>query len=103
MSAMIYTLAMLQAKRRVKEQIRKEGRKLWEYKARDITVMAGRYCELHKEELVAETKAMIERSAELKKMFEKEQRNGQRAVRNAGNSLHQRGDAEEAPRTQHQP
>jgi hypothetical protein len=85
MSAMIYTLAMYRAKQRVKEQIRKEGKKLHDYKARDITVMAGMYCELHKEELIAETKATIERSAELKKLYEKEQRNGQRAVRNAGN------------------
>jgi hypothetical protein len=74
MSAMIYTLAMLQAKRRVKDQIRKEGKKLHDYKARDITVMAGVYCELHREELIAETRATIERSAELKKMFEKEQK-----------------------------
>jgi hypothetical protein len=98
MSAMIYTLAMLQAKRRVKEQIRKEGKKLHDYKTRDITVMAGVYCELHREELIAETRATIERSAELKKLYEKEQRNGQRAVRNPSNSIHQRRGAEEAPR-----
>jgi hypothetical protein len=73
MSAMIYTLAMLQAKRRVKEQIRKEGKKLQDYKARDITVMAGMYCELHKEELAAEARATIERYAELKKLYDKEQ------------------------------
>jgi hypothetical protein len=85
MSAMIYTLAMLQAKRRVKEQIKRDGKKLQDYKARDITVMAGMYCELHREELIAETKATIERSAELKKLYEKEQRNGQRTIRNAGN------------------
>jgi hypothetical protein len=85
MSAMIYTLAMLQAKRRVKEQIKRDGKKLQDYKARDITVMAGMYCELHREELIAETKATIERSAELKKLYEKEQRNGQRIIRNASN------------------
>jgi hypothetical protein len=74
MSAMIYTLAMLQAKRRVKEQIKRDGKKLQDYKARDIAVLAGMYCELHKEELAAEARATIERSAELKKMFEKEQK-----------------------------
>jgi hypothetical protein len=74
MSAMIYTLAMYRAKQRVREQIRKEGKKLSEFKARDITVMAGMYCELHREELAAEAKATIERHADLKKMFEKEQK-----------------------------
>jgi hypothetical protein len=59
MSAMIYTLAMYRAKQKVREQIRKEGKKLSEYKARDIAVMAGIYCELHKEELIAETRATI--------------------------------------------
>jgi hypothetical protein len=74
MSAMIYTLALCRAKQRVKEQIRKEGKKLSEYKARDIAVMAGIYCELHREELAAEARATIERCAELKKMYDKEER-----------------------------
>jgi hypothetical protein len=74
MSAMIYTLAVLEAKRRVKDRIRKAGQKLHEYKAKEIMAMAHQYAEEHRAELIANAKASIEMSADLKKLWEKEQR-----------------------------
>jgi hypothetical protein len=74
MSAMIYTLALYRAKQVVKQQIRKEGKKLQEFKARDITILAQLWLDVHREEAIADAKQSIARSPELTKMFEREQK-----------------------------
>jgi hypothetical protein len=79
--AMIYTLAVCEAKRRVKDRIKKAGGKVWEYKARDIMALAHQYADQHRDELKAKAMETINGSPELKRLYLKyaqpEQRNGQ--------------------------
>jgi hypothetical protein len=80
MNAVVYTLAHYQARQRVKEQIRKEGKKLLDFKHRDIVILANMHQAIHAEELAAEALQTIQRSQELKKLYEKEERRRLRAV-----------------------
>ncbi len=74
MSATIYTLAMYRSRKKIKEQIRGRGEKVSQYSARDISVMAEMWAAMHRDELIADAKAMIASSLELTRMYEKEQR-----------------------------
>jgi hypothetical protein len=74
MNAVIRTLAEYRAKQRVRDQIRKEGHKLYSYKAREITELARTWLDAHLEQAVAEAMADVERSPELKKMYLKEEK-----------------------------
>jgi hypothetical protein len=54
------TFAQQAAKRRVKDQIRAEGRKVWDYTARDLTLMAEKYLAEHREELIPQARIWAE-------------------------------------------
>jgi hypothetical protein len=56
MSSVIYTLAMYRSRKQVKEELRRQGYKVSEYSARDISVMAKMWAELHREELIADAR-----------------------------------------------
>jgi hypothetical protein len=95
MSIMIHTLAVLQARDEVKDQIRKAGHKLYEYKAKDLMAMAHARLESERERLVADTRAKIASSPSLMEMYLAEQRHGQnrkdRASASADHTSLQRG------------
>jgi hypothetical protein len=59
MNAVVVTFAHHRARQKVKEQLKAAGHKLYQYKARDILVMARMYEELHREELTAEAMRTI--------------------------------------------
>jgi hypothetical protein len=79
-NAMIYTLATLHAKNLVKAEIRKRGYKLHDYTAKAIMEMTMAYLDAHRSTLLEYAHGMIERSPELKKMYEKEERRRLRTV-----------------------
>jgi hypothetical protein len=74
MSATIAVLAESRARKQVKEMLRREGYKVSAYTAAEIKVMARVWAAMHRDELVADAKAMIAKSPELTKRYEKEQR-----------------------------
>jgi hypothetical protein len=54
------TFAHQAAKRRVKDQIRADGGKIWDYTARDLTLMADQYLAEHREELIPQARIWAE-------------------------------------------
>jgi hypothetical protein len=74
MSAVIAALAEYRARKQVKEELRRKGLKVSDCSAAEIKVMAGVWAEMHRDELIADAKRMIASSPELKRMYEKEQR-----------------------------
>ena len=51
-------LAMLAARGAVKDELRRQGRRLWDVEAREITAMAREYLSTHPAELIARTGAV---------------------------------------------
>jgi hypothetical protein len=73
---MLRTLAMQQAKARVRDEIKRCGYKLSLYKAAEITDMAAAYLSQHHDELFARAEEIVAASAELQRMarrWEREQ------------------------------
>jgi hypothetical protein len=54
------TFAHQAAKRRVKDQIRADGGKIWDYSARDFSLMAEQYLAEHREELIPQARVWAE-------------------------------------------
>jgi hypothetical protein len=73
-------LAQLRARNAVKDQLRKQGLKVSHYAARDITVLAIEYLAAHRDELMPDAIAAVERMT-LKGVF------GKRAQRALAASL----------------
>jgi hypothetical protein len=89
MSTVIYTLAAYRARKQVKEDIKRRygSSKLREYSAAQINTMAQMWIEMHRDELIAEAKAMIAKSPALTKMYEKEQRQRAKLLTNAQSKI----------------
>jgi hypothetical protein len=54
------TFAHQAAKRRVKDKIRADGGKIWDYTARDLTLLADQYLAEHREELIPQARIWAE-------------------------------------------
>ncbi len=55
------TLALQRAKRAVQAQLRAQGLKLAQFSAQEITLLAEAHLAQHRDELMAEAKAIVER------------------------------------------
>ncbi len=60
MRSAVFTLALYSAKKAVKRQLQAQGLKVAHYSARDITILAERYLNDHRTELIAEAKETVE-------------------------------------------
>jgi hypothetical protein len=85
----VYILMNYRAKKEVKEDIKRRYgySKLREYSAAQINTMAQMWIEMHRDELIADAKAMIAKSPELTKMYEKEQRARAKLLTNAQSKI----------------
>src|SRR5262245_8230161 len=79
-SRVLITLARLATKEAVKRKLRDQGLKPQCMSAREINAAADVYLEAHVRELVEEAWRLCQRSPELMKLYEKEQRERQRKL-----------------------
>jgi hypothetical protein len=77
-SRVIAVLARQRAIAAVKRQIQAQGRKVSQFKHREIDAMAEDYVVAHRQRLIAEAWEIVRSSAELLRFYEKEQRERQR-------------------------
>jgi hypothetical protein len=89
-SYVLITLARQSARNAIKERLRAQGLKPQYMAVREINATADIYLEEHARELLAEAWIKCQSCADLKKFYEKEQREQQRAaernLRHMGNS-----------------
>jgi hypothetical protein len=85
-SHVIAALMRNAARETVKHNIRAEGRRVTDFLPKDITRMAEAFIDNHRDKLLAGALRAIERSPELRRLLEKEQREW--AKRIAQNSQH---------------
>jgi hypothetical protein len=73
-SAVLCTLARQKAIQAIKRQLQAGGIKLNTITARDIHIRADAYLEVHRKELIEQATEMVSKSQELRKLYEREQR-----------------------------
>jgi len=77
-STVITTLARYRAMRTVKRQLQARGLKLRNFTAAALRVQANEYLAEHRAALLAEATEMVRDCAELRKLYDREQRERQR-------------------------
>jgi len=86
-STVIVTLARQAAIKAVKRELQAQGIKLYPFAQRDLVVMAAQYAAANRAALLAETIERVQRSPELRELYDREQRQRQQsstsAVRNS--------------------
>jgi hypothetical protein len=86
-SAVLCTLARQKAVKAIKRQLQARGIRLNDVTARDIHIWADAYLEVHRQELIEQAMEMVSSSRELRKLYEREQR--QRAKLNNSAQMRQ--------------
>ncbi len=77
-SAVLCTLARQAAIKAIKRQLQAQGLRLAQFSARDIHIRADAYFEAHRQMLIAEAMETVQRSPQLRTLYEREQRRLQR-------------------------
>ena len=73
-SAVLCTLARQRAVNVIKRQLQAQGIRLNDVTVRDIHIWADAYLEVHRQELIEQAMEMVSSSPELRKLYEREQR-----------------------------
>jgi hypothetical protein len=71
-------LALRQARQEVKRQLKARGERVALMSSREISLLADQYLAEHRAELIAQARAWVMASPELRKLYEQEQRQRQR-------------------------
>jgi len=79
-SAVLTTAAMYRARQEIKRQLKARGERVAQLSARDITLLAEQYLAEHRQALMEEAQAMVMGSPELRKLYEREQRQRQQVA-----------------------
>jgi len=77
----IATLARQAAIKAVKQQLQAQGIKLYHFAQRDIAAMANEYAAANRARLLAETVERVQRSPELRELYDREKRRRQALIR----------------------
>ena len=73
-SAVLCTLARQKAIKAIKRQLQARGIRITDVTARDIHIWADAYLAAHRQELIEQAIEMVSSSQELRKLYEREQR-----------------------------
>jgi hypothetical protein len=89
-SLVIAVIAHQRAIKAVKQQIQAKGLKYWSFPRRDIVAQADEYLVEHRRQLFSEAVEMVRKSAELRRFYDREQRERRRWLERNSTHTHNR-------------